>query len=92
MTSQCHPDSDIPAHKAELVPTAYHTALVVQAMCFFLLETVLEGSVLGGDSGGTIPLEATRCPVAEVDGLPIWVVAGAEGSTVNIEFVKEDQL
>jgi len=55
-------------------------------------QSALEGPVLGGDGRGIIPLEVARLPVVEVDGFPIWIVAGVEGSAVVVEFVREDQL
>jgi len=55
-------------------------------------QSDLEGPVLGGDSRGVIPLEVARLPVVEVDGFPIWIVARVKGSTVVVEFVREDQL
>ena len=61
-------------------------------MGFLLGESDPEGAVLGGDSSRVIPLEVTCLPVVEVGGFPVWIVAGVEGSTVVVEFVREDQL
>ena len=55
-------------------------------------QSDLDGPVLGGDSRRVIPLEVADLPVVEVDGFPIWIVAEVEGSTVVVEFIREDQL
>ena len=92
LTRQCHGSFEIPSRKAKPIPTGYHAALVVQVVSVLLLKGDLQGSVLGGDGGGIVPLEVLRLPVVEVDGLPIWVITGVEGSTVGVEFIREDQL
>ena len=61
-------------------------------MSLLSAQSDLEGPVLGGDGRGVIPLEVSRLPVVEVDGFPIWIVARVKGSTVVVEFVREDQL
>jgi len=51
-----------------------------------------EGTVLGGDGGGVVPLDVTRLPVVEVGSFPGGIVAGVETSSVVVKFVGEDQL
>ena len=58
-------------------------------MSFLLRQCDLQGLVLGGDSGRVIPLEGARFPVTKVDGFLVWIVAGVESPTVDVEFVRE---
>ena len=41
----------------------------------FFLESVLEGSSLGGNGGGVALPKATRLPVVDADGFPMWIAA-----------------
>ena len=52
----------------------------------------LEGAILGGDSRRVVPLEVARLPIVEVGSFPVRIVAGIEGSSVVVEFVRENQL
>ena len=91
-TRQCHPDFKISTRETKLIPTGHHAALVVQIVSFLLRQCDLQGPVLGGNGGGVIPLEVARLPVVQVDSFPVWIVARVESPTVDVEFVREDQL
>lgn len=55
-------------------------------------ESNLEGTALGCDSGGVVPLHVICLPVMKIDRLPVWIVARVERPTILIELVGEDEL
>lgn len=87
-----HCDFGISSRAAKLTPTAYHAALVVQTVDFLLRRCNLQGSVLGGDSGGVVSLGGARLSVVQVDGFTESIIPGVESSSVVVKFTREDQL
>jgi len=85
---RCH--LNVSSRETELVPATHHAAFTTQLAGVLPRECDLEGTGLGGDGGGVVPLEVTRVPVVEVDSFPKGIVAGVESSPVVVEFARED--
>jgi hypothetical protein len=61
-------------------------------MVLLLAEGDLEGAILCHNRIWVIPLEVVCLPVMKVDSFPIWVIAGPESATINVELVRKYQL
>jgi len=91
-TRESHHNHYVSSRGAGLIPAAHGAAFVVQLVGVLPGECDLEGTVLGGDGGGVVPLEVTRLPIVEVGIFTKGTVAGVENSFVVVEFVREDQI
>ena len=87
-TRRSHRD---PNSEENLIPTAHHTAFVIQIVNF-LRECDLQDPVVPGDGCGVTPLGVARLAVVQVDGFSEWIVAEVKRSTAVVEFGGEDQL
>lgn len=83
---------NVTALEAELVPGLDHAGAKVFVVELVLFESNDHGSVGGVDGFGRVPFVVSGTRVPEIYGLPVRIVTGPEGSSVDLELVTEYEM